>query len=143
MTTYLAIEYDMGSSSQELTDFYNSYGAQGWQMSTTEVSRFNQRRVVFMQGAPTEYLVVDYDTGRPVEELTDLFNGYGVDGWDLSSVDLAKSNVRRAIFMKRPPDGGGGGIEEAPLDSNTYGRRNAVWNLALAKNNDELDGGSF
>jgi len=109
MVTYLAAEYDMGMASQALIDFYNGYGAQGWQISTIEVSRYNQRRVVFMQGAPAEYLVVDYDTGKPIDELTDYFNSLGVDGWALSSVDLAKSNVRRAVFMKT--QGGGNGTD--------------------------------
>jgi hypothetical protein len=89
-----------------------------------------------------EYLVVDYDTGKPVEELTDYFNSFGVDGWELSSVDLARSNLRRAIFMKGQ-GAGPGGIPEAPIDGITYGRKDTVWNPALALSNDTLDGGAF
>jgi hypothetical protein len=38
---------------------------------------------------------------------------------------------------------GGGGIPEAPLSSQTYGRINATWARVLAINNDILDGGNF
>ena len=56
-----------------------------------------------------------------------------------------------------PPGGGGGnnvaivgtppapttGVPEAPSDGITYGRRNAIWNPALAMSGDILDGGNF
>jgi hypothetical protein len=38
---------------------------------------------------------------------------------------------------------GGDGVPEAPSDGVTYGRRNAVWNPALALSGDVLDGGNF
>lgn len=38
---------------------------------------------------------------------------------------------------------GGGGIPEAPLDGNTYGRQYANWNRVIAASNDVVDGGNF
>jgi hypothetical protein len=144
--TYLTVDYTMGQTPQDLTAMFNIYGAQGWQIRAIEIAKYNERRVEFMQRSGSiEYLVIDYDAGKPAEILTDDLNGYGVDGWQLSEVDLARHNLRRAILMRGPGlDGGtGGGIEEAPLNDQTYGRRNATWNLAIAADNDVIDGGSF
>jgi len=146
MVDYLTIDYPMGQSSSDLTAFYNGYGADGWQISSVQVVKSDWRRVVFMLGTPTEYLVVDYDAGKTPQQLTDDLNSYGVDGWDLRSTDLARSNMRRAIFMKTQGSSGGGGdggVEEAPSDGKTYGRRNAAWNWAVAHDNDVMDGGTF
>jgi hypothetical protein len=140
--TYLTVDYNMGQTSQDLTDVYNQYGQQGWELASVEVTRYDRRRAVFAQGAgPAEYLVVDYDAGKPAQTLTDDLNGYGVDGWQLKNVDLARSNVRRAIFIKTTDSGGsGGGLPEAPQNGLPYGRMDAVWTQVCAT---PIDGGSF
>ena len=105
--TYLTIDYQMGQTTQDLTDFYNSYGAQGWAISSIEAVVHNQRRVVFNQeGGVIQYLVIDYPAGETPEQLTNDLNGYGASDWLLKSTDLAKTNVRRAIFQKNGTTGG-------------------------------------
>src|SRR6516165_5229230 len=106
---YLTVDYQMGQTPQALSDFYNSYGAQGWAISSIEAVVHNQRRVVFnMAGGVVQYLVIDYPAGETPEHLTKDLNGYGASGWLLKSTDLAKTNLRRAIFMQNGTSGGGG-----------------------------------
>ena len=134
----------MGLTPEEATARLNIIGSNGWRMVQNYLSTYRQRRSIFVHGAMAEYLVVDYPTGKTTTELEALLDGYGVDGWELTALDLILQNVRRAIFMRGGDSGtGGGGIEEAPLDDVTYGRRNAGWNPALALDNDVLDGGNF
>jgi hypothetical protein len=136
---YFVADYPTGGPVSEVTDLLNSYGADGWSLNSLEMLLQNKRRAVFEQvGAMVEYLVVDYDAGLPASQLEADLDGYGVDGWSLTQVDMLNQNKRRAILTKGPASsgGGGGGIEEAPLDGTTYGRRNASWQR-------ELDGGSF
>jgi hypothetical protein len=141
--TYLTIDYEMGQPPDQLAALFNGYGAQGWNLQSIEVKKYNARRAVFMATGTTEYLVIDYDAGNSAEVLTADLNGYGVDGWTLNQVDLARSNVRRAILVRGTGTGGtGGGIEEAPADDKTYGRKNTIWNWAIAQD-ETLDGGDF
>jgi hypothetical protein len=106
---YLTVDYQMGQTPQDLSDFYNSYGAQGWAISSIEAVVHNQRRVVFNQaGSVIQYLVIDYPAGETPEQLTSDLNGYGASDWALKSTDLAKTNLRRAIFMKNGTAGAGG-----------------------------------
>jgi len=109
---YLTIDYQMGQTPQDLTDFYNGYGNKGWGISSIEAVVHNQRRVVFNQeGGVVQYLVIDYDAGKTPQQLTDDLNGYGASDWALKSTDLAKTNLRRAIFQKNGTTGGGGGAD--------------------------------
>ena len=106
---YLTVDYPTGQPPQQLTDFYNSYGVNGWAISSIEVVTHNQRRVVFNQeGGVIQYLVIDYPAGETPQQLTDDLNGYGANDWALKSTDLAKTNLRRAIFMKNGTSGAGG-----------------------------------
>jgi hypothetical protein len=75
----------------------------------------------------TEYLVVDYDTGAPPNQVEADLNGYGVDGWEVRAVDLTKSNKRRVIFIKASTMY----APEAPADGVTYGRKDNNWNPVL------------
>ena len=106
---YHAVDYEMGRSTAEITNELNSYGALGWQLVSVEIIKYNMRRAVFVEDAPAEYLVVDYDAGKTAETLEADLNVYGADGWNLNHVDLARSNVRRAIFMRGGGSNGGGG----------------------------------
>jgi hypothetical protein len=136
----------MGLSPQDATDMLNGIGASGWQMSQNYRTQFHSRRSIFTQaGATIEYLVIDWPTGHTTADLEQLLDGYGVDGWELKSLDMLMLNTRRAVFMRggTSTGGGGGGIPEAPSDGNTYGRMNTTWNLAIAANNDTIDGGNF
>jgi hypothetical protein len=54
-----------------------------------------------------QYLVIDYPAGETPEQLTNDLNGYGASDWLLKSTDLAKTNVRRAIFQKNGTGVGG------------------------------------
>lgn len=141
---YLVVNYEAGQSADALTILLNGYGADGWRLSEVYSLQQNTRRGIFMAAGTTEYLVVDYEAGLPSDELADALDVYGADGWSIAHVDMLQYKTRRAIFQRGPDTGGGGGgIEEAPLDDLTYGRRNAAWNRALAYDNDMLDGGNF
>ena len=140
---YLVVNYDAGQPSAELQALLNGYGGGGWRLTQVYSFQQTQRRGIFVQMGTTEYLVVDYDAGVPADDLSNALDVYGADGWSISHVDMLRYTQRRAIFTRGQASGGGGGIEEAPMDGVTYGRRNATWNAALAKTNDTLDGGSF
>jgi hypothetical protein len=144
MTEYLTVDYDMGHPPESLTDSFNVYGAQGWLVSDVQQIASNKRRVVFTQtGSAVEYLVINYDVGKSSDAVTVDLNSYGADGWVMNSVYMIRQNLRRIIFTKDNGGQSGGGIAEAPLDDKTYGRMNATWNLAIAHDNDVVDGGSF
>lgn len=49
----------------------------------------------------------------------------------------------RSVSIYGTPSAGSEGIPEAPSDGVTYGRRNMLWNPALALDGDVLDGGNF
>jgi hypothetical protein len=140
----LVVNYDVGQTTDALAAFLNSYGVDGWRLTQVYALKQNTRRGIFVAAGTTEYLVVDYDTGQTPGDLESFLDGYGADGWEISQIDMLQYSKRRAIFMRgQGTGGGGGGIEEAPLDDVTYGRRNASWNPALALDNDTLDGGNF
>lgn len=144
---YHVIDGATGIPADELSGLYNDLGADGWKLNHVVDLFQNRRRAIFVQaGAMVEYLVIDYATGQDSAAVESTLDSYGTDGWLLAQIIPLKQNQRRAIMMRGPGvDGGGGtgGIEEAPLDGITYGRIDARWDPALAKNNDVLDGGSF
>jgi hypothetical protein len=47
-----------------------------------------------------DYHVIDGITGTPADELSDLYNSLGVDGWKLTHVVELYQNRRRAIFVQ-------------------------------------------
>jgi hypothetical protein len=144
LVDYQVVDYPAGQPADEVQSVFNSYGANGWQLSQVDIKNQRTRRAVFILGTTAEYLVVDYDTGEPTDDLSNFLDGYGVDGWQLAQVDLLTQRQRRAIFMRvADGTGSGGGFPEAPTDGVTYGRMNATWNPTLALSNDILDGGNF
>src|SRR6185295_16053609 len=56
---------------------------------------------------------------------------------------MSAAEIGSSMVFVGTGDASGGGVPEAPSDDVTYGRRNQVWNPALAKSGDVLDGGSF
>jgi len=46
-------------------------------------------------------------------------------------------------IIDKPPDLGGGGIPEAPVDTLAYGRKDASWIRVLMASGDVVDGGNF
>jgi hypothetical protein len=78
-----------------------------------------------------EYLTVDYDAGKPAQQVTDDLNTYGLNGWQFQATELTKSNLRRVIFM-RDAAGSQGITDDAPSDGVTYGRLNATWSPVLS-----------
>jgi hypothetical protein len=134
-----------GIPADQLMAQLNSYGIDGWRLVTVNTATQNARRGTFVQsGATVEYLVLDYPTGKPTDELESYLDGYGADGWGLVDVDQLDQRTRRVIMIRPYNTGSGGGaIPEAPSDNTTYGRQNQSWNPALAHDNDILDGGSF
>jgi hypothetical protein len=142
---YHVVDRAMGTTAQEATDILNSIGASGWQINQNYLINVKNRRSVFVQAAAgtPEYLVIDWPTGDTPAELEQLLDSYGVDGWELQTVDVTGMVQRRAIFMRGVTGTSGGGIAEAPQDGSTYGRMNATWNPAIARNNDIIDGGAF
>jgi len=134
---FLTVDYTVGQAAQDLTNFYNSYGAQGWTLAQLDLVDNVTRRAIFEQMGNVEFLVVDYPTGKTPGDLTSDLDGYGVDGWQLVAVDFYRFDTRRAIMSRGAGlGGGGGGIAEAPTDGTTYGRNNAAWSAMF-------DGGSF
>jgi hypothetical protein len=55
----------------------------------------------------------------------------------------APTSATSSVSIIGTPPAPAGGIPEAPSDDVTYGRRNMVWNPALALSGDVLDGGNF
>jgi hypothetical protein len=84
----------------------------------------------------TEYLVVDYDTGAPPNQVEADLNGYGASGWEVRSIDLTKSNKRRVIFTKASTVY----APEAPADGVTYGRKDLNWNPVLPLSGGTMNG---
>lgn len=129
MSNYLVVDYSTGKAPADLVAFLNGYGADGWSLIDIDLRQATTRRAIFiMATAPVEYTVIDYDTGKTTEELQAELDGLGVDGWELLTVDMRRSNVRRSVLMR---GGGGvsagGGIPEAPQDGNLYGRIDLSW----------------
>src|SRR4029077_9770452 len=101
-----------------------------------------QRRTIFKQvSGVVEYLVTDSPTGRPVEDIENMLDGYGAQGWELTALDLIGPARRRAIFARGDSGGGGGTFPEAPLDGKSYGRMDASWDWVISHSNDIVDGG--
>jgi hypothetical protein len=107
MVDYLVADNPIVKSAEDLTAILNNIGTQGWELSDSYLRRYAQRRNVFVASDPTDYLVVDYPTGKTPQDLEQLFDSYGADGWVLKHIDLMMQNKRRAIFMR--VGGGGGG----------------------------------
>jgi hypothetical protein len=142
---YLVIERQMGQPADALTARLNVIGAGGWWLTENYQTKYQVRRTIFKQvSGVVEYLVTDSPTGRPIQDIEDMLDGYGAQGWELTTLDLIAPTRRRAIFARGGSGGSGGpGFPDAPADGVTYGRQNQNWNPALALNNDVLDGGNF
>jgi hypothetical protein len=106
---FLTVDYQAGQPAQDLTNFYNTYGAQGWALAQLDLVDSVTRRAIFEQMGNVEFLVVDYPTGKTPTDLSSDMNVYGVDGWQLAAVDLYRYDTRRAIMARGPGVGGGTG----------------------------------
>ena len=142
---YHVLDSLTGLPSAEMTDELNQLGAEGWQLATVGTLQQNKRRLTFVQRSLAEYLVLDYPTGKSPDEVEQLFDSYGADGWLLISVDQLDQRTRRVIMMRTQDSGGNGGtgIGEAPVDGQTYGRIDSHWETVINHNNDFVDGGNF
>jgi len=108
---------------------------QGIASRTNALNQVKYTKTAEVTALTTIDSVIDYDvtTGWPATPLP--------PGFDPNKLFTgASANV---AFVGASSGGGGGGVPEAPSDNVTYGRRNAVWNPALALSGDILDGGNF
>jgi Collagen triple helix repeat (20 copies) len=60
-----------------------------------------------------------------------------------SNITLDYDDAANTLTIHSTAGGGGGGISEAPIDGNSYGRRNAAWDHVVSHNADIVDGGNF
>ena len=133
--TYKVVDQDWSPSDPSVPQaMLDEVGADGWQLIIAYVDPIRERtRFVFAQGgSPVDYQVLD-DRWSPedpaVPEAT--LNEAGREGMGLITAypDSHRERTRwifGAGFAGGPPSGGGG-IPEAPIDGETYGRKDADW----------------
>src|SRR5262245_39087230 len=79
---YYVLDFKAGRPLDEAMAAFNNLGADGWQMTSIElVSHTNRRAILRQTGSPMEYLIIDYDAGKPASELEADLDLYGADGW--------------------------------------------------------------
>src|SRR6516165_656510 len=130
---YKVVDQDWSPSDPSVPQaMLDEAGQAGWQLIIAYVDPLRERtRFVFGQGgAPIDYKVVD-DHWSPDDPAVPeaALNQAGEAGFGLITAypDAHRERTRWIFGLGFAATGGGGGIPEAPIDGETYGRQDAAW----------------